>query len=67
MNLDKFILMFAGIMVLMSVMLTQWHNHHWVWLTVFISLNLIQASFTGFCPVIALAKRAGLKAGPAFE
>jgi hypothetical protein len=67
MNLDKFILMFAGVMVLVSVMLTNWHHQNWVWLTVFIGVNLIQASLTGFCPVVVAAKKVGLKRGHAFK
>jgi hypothetical protein len=67
MNLDKFVFMFAGTMVLLSVFLTQWYHQNWVWLTVFIGLNMIQASLTGFCPVVFAMKKAGIKHGQAFK
>jgi hypothetical protein len=67
MNLDKFVMLFAGMMVLVSVMLTQWHHQNWIWLTGFIGINMIQASLTGFCPVVFVMKKAGLKRGHAFE
>jgi hypothetical protein len=67
MNLDKFVLMFAGMMVLISVVLTTLHHPHWIWLTVFIGMNMIQASITGFCPVVFVMKKAGIKHGQAFK
>ena len=67
MNLDKVVLLFAGIMVLFSVVLTQWHHQNWIWLTVFIGGNMIQASLTGFCPVVFVMKKAGIQRGHAFK
>ena len=67
MNLDKFVFMFAGTMVLLSVFLTQWYHQNWSWLTVFIGLNMIQASLTGFCPVVFAMKKAGIRHGQAFK
>lgn len=37
-------------MVLLSLALYYWVSPKWLLLTVFIGLNLIQSSFTGFCP-----------------
>jgi hypothetical protein len=34
---------------------------------VFIGLNLLQSSFTGFCPAAAFFRLLGFKAGCAFE
>jgi len=39
----------------------------WLFLTAFVGLNLIQASFTGFCPAAMIFKRLGIKAGAAFR
>jgi hypothetical protein len=66
MSLDRTILAFAGAMVLLSVVLTVWVSPHFVWLTVFIGLNLLQSAFTGFCPAAALFRRFGVKPGCAF-
>jgi hypothetical protein len=67
MNLDRFVMLFAGMMLLLSVGLTHWHHQNWIWLTVFIGLNMIQASFSGFCPVAIVMKKAGVQRGHAFK
>jgi hypothetical protein len=66
MTLDRMILAFAGFMVLASVVLTAYVSPHFVWLTVFVGLNLIQSAFTGFCPAAAIFRALGIKPGPAF-
>ncbi len=67
MSLDRTILAFAGIMVLLSVALTQWVSPHFVWLTVFVGLNLLQSAFTGFCPLAKILKAVGMRPGTAFQ
>lgn len=67
MTLDRSVMLFAGVMVLLSVVLTAYVSSLFVWFTVFIGLNLIQASFTGFCPAARIFKAFGIKAGCAFE
>jgi len=66
MSLDRSVLAFAGLMVLISVALTQWVSPLFVWFTVFIGLNLLQSAFTGFCPAATLFKKLGIKPGTAF-
>lgn len=66
MNVDRAVMMFAGFMVLASVALARWAHPAWIWLTVFVGLNLLQASITRFCPAAALFRRLGLRPGPAF-
>lgn len=67
MNLDRAVMMFAGLMVLVSLALTHWVHPAWVWLTLFVGLNLIQASITGFCPAAMLFRRLGVRPGSAFR
>ncbi len=67
MSLDRAVLMFAGFMVLVSVALTHWIHPAWVWLTVFVGLNLLQASVTRFCPAAMLFRRLGVRPGTAFR
>lgn len=33
----------------------------WLWLTIFVGLNLLQSSFTDWCPMVAILRRAGLR------
>ena len=67
MTLDRSVMMFAGAMVLLSVALTAWVSPLFIWFTVFIGLNLIQSSVTGFCPAASVFRMFGVKKGCAFE
>ncbi|EEW24602.1 YgaP family membrane protein [Rhodobacter ferrooxidans] len=67
MTLDRSVLLFAGVMVLLSMALTLWVSPLFMWFTVFIGANLIQSSFTGFCPAAAVFRALGVKKGCAFE
>ena len=66
MSIDRAVMMFAGIMVLVSLALAHFYSPYWLWLTVFVGVNLIQASFTGFCPAAMIFKKLGIKPGNAF-
>ncbi len=67
MTIDRSVLLFAGVMVLLSVALTLWVSQWFLLFTVFIGLNLIQSSFTGFCPAAMVFRALGVKPGCAFE
>ncbi|MFZ5749863.1 MAG: YgaP family membrane protein [Pseudomonadota bacterium] len=67
MTLDRAVMFFAGVMVLLSVALTLWVSPYFVWFTVFIGANLIQSSITGFCPAASIFRKLGLKTGCAFN
>jgi Protein of unknown function (DUF2892) len=67
MSIDAAVLRFAGVMVLLSVVLTAYVSPLFVWFTVFIGLNLLQSSFTGFCPAAMAFRAMGVKKGCAFE
>lgn len=66
MNVDRMVLGFAGVMILVSVALTLLYSQWWLLLTAFVGLNLLQASFTRFCPAAMIFKAFGAKAGNAF-
>jgi len=62
MSLEHAVDAFAGIMVLISVVLTHFVHPGFVWLTVFVGANLFQQSFTGICPAAwAMRKWFGFK------
>ena len=67
MNLDRAVLAFAGVMILISLALAHFVSPLWLWFTAFIGLNLLQASFTGFCPAAIVFRRLGIPAGCAFK
>ncbi|MBO3761294.1 DUF2892 domain-containing protein [Ciceribacter sp. L1K22] len=66
MSLDRVILAFAGVMVLLSVALTAFVPPYFVWLTVFVGVNLLQSAFTGFCPAAMIFRKLGIRPGSAF-
>lgn len=67
MNLDRALLAFAGTMVLLSAALTYFVSPWWLLLTAFVGLNLLQSSFTGFCPAALVLAKLGFKPGCAFK
>lgn len=61
MSLEKSVEAFAGFMVLLSVLLTYTVHPAFVWLTVFVGVNLFQQSFSGFCPAAMVLRKLGFK------
>ncbi len=53
----------AGSLVLISVLLTYYVNINWIWLGVFVGVNLLQSSFTKFCPLEKILDAVGVEKG----
>lgn len=51
----------AGAMVLISVNLAYFVDIHWLWLSVFVGANLLQSSFTQFCPLVKILDYLGVQ------
>lgn len=66
MNIDRFVLAFAGTVILVSLALGHFVHANWFFLTAFVGLNLLQSAFTGFCPLALILRKLGLRAGAAF-
>jgi hypothetical protein len=66
MSIDRIVMAFAGSMILVSLALAHFFSPWWMLLAGFVGLNLLQASFTGFCPLAMMLKRLGVKPGAAF-
>ena len=67
MNIDSAVLAFAGVMILASAALAHFVSPRWLWFTVFIGVNMLQASVTGFCPAAIVFRKLGVRAGCAFK
>jgi hypothetical protein len=52
----------AGLFVLLSLALAHYHNPKWLWFTAFVGFNLLQSSFTNFCPLELILRKAGIGA-----
>ena len=66
MNLDRAVFAVAGTVVLASLPLAAPTSNWWLLLTASVGLNLLQSSFTGFCPAAVLLARLGVPTGCAF-
>lgn len=67
MNIDKAVMAFAGVMILISVAIVYFISPWGLALAVFVGLNLLQASFTGFCPAAKIFSKLGFPSGHAFK
>ncbi|SDH58054.1 YgaP family membrane protein [Roseospirillum parvum] len=68
MSIDRIVFAFAGSVILITVALALFANLTWaLWITGLVGLNLLQASFTGFCPLAIIVKKLGAPVGAAFE
>jgi len=54
----------AGSMVLISIVLAHFVSVNWLWLGVFVGVNLLQSSLTKFCPLALILKKVGVKDCP---
>lgn len=67
MNVDRLVFAFAGTFILLSLALAHYHSPLWLWFTAFVGANMLQASFTGFCPLANILKAIGKAPGTAFK
>ena len=68
MNTNRMVRMFAGIFILLSLALgvpesPVFVSKYFLWFTVFVGFNLLQSSFTRFCPLELMLKKAGVQDG----
>ena len=56
---DRIIRRFAGVFILASLALGYWVQPAWLLFTAFVGLNLLQSSFSNFCPLERVLGRAG--------
>ena len=61
MTVERAVFSFAGFMVLLSLVLTHFVHPGFVWLTMFVGVNLFQFGFSKVCPVAVLFRKMGLK------
>ncbi|MFO1476437.1 MAG: DUF2892 domain-containing protein [Verrucomicrobiota bacterium] len=57
MNIHLLIRRFAGSFILVSLLLAHYVSPYWLWFTAFVGFNLLQSSFTNFCPLEMILRR----------
>jgi hypothetical protein len=60
MKMHLLIRRFAGAFILLSLVLAHYHSGNWLWFTAFVGFNLLQSSFTNFCPLELILKKLGV-------
>jgi hypothetical protein len=60
MKMELIIRRFAGTFILASLLLAHYHSPYWLWVTAFVGFNLLQSSFTKFCPLEIILKILGV-------
>jgi hypothetical protein len=61
MTVERGVRLMGGIVVLLSLTLAHFVSLYWLWLTVFVGLNLLQSAFTNWCPAMSILRAMGLK------
>ena len=61
MTVERAVRLMAGLMVLLSLGLAHYLSPYWLWLTVFVGVNLLQSAFTNWCPAMAIFRALGMK------
>ncbi|MDQ2840051.1 MAG: DUF2892 domain-containing protein [Acidobacteriota bacterium] len=60
MTVEIAVRLLAGVMILISLGLAHWVSPYWLFLTVFVGLNLLQSAFTNWCPAMSVFRWMGL-------
>jgi hypothetical protein len=61
MTVERGLRLMAGAIALISLALAHYASIYWLWLTVFVGLNLLQSAFTNWCPGMMVLRAIGLK------
>jgi len=57
MTIENQVRAIAGSFILLSLLLATFHSAYWLWFTAFVGFNLLQSSFTGFCPMTMILQK----------
>lgn len=58
---NRIIFFVAGTFVLTGIVLSHYLNSNWIWLSVFVGVNMLQSSLTKFCPLEKILTSVGVK------
>jgi hypothetical protein len=61
MTVERALRLMAGVVILISLALGSCVSIYWLWLTVFVGLNLLQSAFTNWCPAMSIFRAVGMK------
>jgi len=61
MTVQRFVLTFAGSLILVSIALSLLFHPAFLILAAFVGVNLLQSAYTGFCPLAIALRALGLR------
>lgn len=61
MTVEAALRMIGGGFVVASVLLGLYVDARFLWFTVFVGANLFQSAFTGYCPMMSILRKIGLR------
>ena len=64
MTVETMLRLIAGVFVAASVLLGMYVHPYFLWFTLFVGLNLAQSSFSGWCQMMSILRRAGVPDRP---
>ena len=62
MTVERALRLIAGALITASVLLGIYVSPLFLWFTLFVGLNLFQSAFTQWCPMMAVLRKAGIRA-----
>ena len=57
---ERLVRLFAGTLILVSLLLAHYHSHYWLWLAAFVGANLFQSALTRWCPAEKIFQALGV-------
>jgi hypothetical protein len=67
MHIDRMVFVISGVLILICLALSVLLSSRWLIGAGIVGLNLVQAGFTGLCPVAWMVNKLGLESGATFE
>ncbi len=67
MHIDRMVFAISGVLVLLCIVLSVLLSSRWLIGAAIVALNMVQAGFTGLCPVAWTLRKLGLESGSPFE
>ena len=66
MHIDRMMLAISGALILLCIALSYLFSSGWLIGTTIVGLNMVQAGFTGMCPVAMTLRKLGIQSDSAF-
>ncbi len=66
MLIDRMVFAILGGLILVCIALSYLYSRHWLIVAAIVGLNMVQAGFTGMCPVAMTLRKLGFKSDSVF-